>query len=64
MMIDPFGNQQAGLIDRSFRMMDPVKRRAGLEGGHVIRTDQAQFVVGGQHGPLTPATDRASLSHP
>jgi hypothetical protein len=63
-MIDPFGNQQPSLIDRSFRMMNPVKRRAGLEGGHVIRTHQTQFAVGGQHGPLTPATDRVLLSHP
>ena len=44
-------------------MMDPIQCGAGLERGHVVGSDLAQFAVGGHDGTLAPAGDEAFLRH-
>src|SRR5262245_38242165 len=51
-MINPFGHQAPRLIHRSFRMMDAIKRGAGLERHHVIRAKLAQVAICGYHRAL------------
>jgi len=63
MVVDPFGDETARLIDRGFGMMDAVERGAGLECGHVIRTDLAQLAIRGDDGSFASAADLAFLLH-
>jgi hypothetical protein len=62
-MIDPFGDQTAGFVDRRFWMVDAVQRRAGLERRHVVRSDLSQFTIGSDDGALAPAGNQTFLRH-
>jgi hypothetical protein len=64
-MVDPFGNQTARLVDRRFRMMDAVQRRAGPEGLQVAITVHPEFAICGDDSALATASDGAELApHP
>lgn len=58
-MVDPFGDEAAGLVDGRFRVVDAVQRRAGLERAHVVRAQRAQVRVGRDHRPLAAPGDLA-----
>lgn len=36
MLIDPFGGQIPRPVQRRFRVVDPIQRRAGLKRGHIV----------------------------
>jgi uncharacterized alpha-E superfamily protein len=60
-VIDPFGDQPAGFLDRGFRVMDAIERGAGAERIHIRGAESAQFAVGGDHGPLAASGNAAGV---
>ena len=51
-MVDPLGDEAAGLVERGFGVMDAVERRAGRERVDVGRAFDAKLSVGRDDGPL------------
>ena len=60
-MINPLGDEAACLVHRCFRMVNAVKRRAGLECRHIVRAEVAQVAVGSDDGTLAAAGDLTDI---
>jgi hypothetical protein len=56
MMVDPLSHQHTRLAYLSLRVMDPIQRRAALEGAHVVGPSPPQLTVGGHHRALASAS--------
>jgi hypothetical protein len=64
-VIDPFGDQAARLIDRGFGMMDTIERRAGAEGFEIPVPMNSEFAICSDDSTLATASDGAELApHP
>lgn len=62
-MIDPFGDETPSLVDGGFGVVDAVERGTGLESGHIVGSDLAQFAIGGHHCTFAPAGYETFLRH-
>jgi hypothetical protein len=64
-VIDPFGDQAARLIDRGFRVVDAIERRAGAEGFEIPVPMNSKFAICSDDSSLATASDGAELApHP
>jgi hypothetical protein len=65
MMVDPFGNETARLVDRRFRVVNAVKGRAGTKGFQIPIAMNPELAIRGDDRTLTTASDGAELApHP
>lgn len=61
MMIDPLRHQTPRFTERSLRMMNAIKRCAGLKCHHVSTAACTQFTIGGNDRAFTPACNVADV---